>query len=953
MAHPTSSNLPLQVIDNDDPALAPQDVEIISETPNPYEVVENDDGSATVYLDEPEDGVISKDFDENLAELLEPSYLGTLGREMLDLVEEDLRAREKRDEIYEEGIRRTGLGNEAPGGASFQGASKVVHPMLAKGCVDFASRAIKELFPATGPCKTQIIGEQTEEKLDKAERKKTFMNWQSTTQVKENRAELEKLLSQVPLGGAQYKRWWWDPRLKRPRTEAVFIDNIVTPYGHADFYTSPRVAFRQMISRFTFEERVRNGLYRDVPYLAEATSMGDDTSKSQKATDRVVGSSGDDSLAYNQDGLRLVWQIEVTHEEPNDPLADGTAPYIMHVDASSSTVLGYFRNWEEGDEKFEKKQWMSEWPFIPWRDGPAVGLAHLIGSLSGAATGALRAILDSAHIANFPGAIALDGTGRSAGQSVTVQPTEIQTIKAPPNSDDIRKVVMPFPFPGPSPVLFQVMEWLTQQAEMVVATASEKIADAGNDMPVGTALALIEHGSVNFSAVHSRLHAALKRDLEILHRLNREHLEDEETIEELGELIVYRSDFEGPVDVIPVSDPNIFSEAQRYAQLQAIIQLKNDPAFAQYFKNDQLVARALKLLNVPDIEGIANLPKETKRLSPLDENYAISMQERPLKVYPEQDDLLHMKAHIQFATSPMFGANPLVASGVMPGLLQHCKEHLMALYRKHVKAAAHQAKLYARVMMGQEISDEEAQLHGAAFADMLLAKLLGPMVMPGMEKMQEIVQQIMQSQAPKPSPDIVLMEETKKAIAANDTAMRERVEMEKLKQKTQTEGGNLQDSELNRQSQERLASMATSIEFIRDQQKAGADMMKAEFNAQQQQSLLILQKILEAVTATGASPGNDPEGNPLPGQPPVVDPASLVTPQLLQMLQQTVVDSLTGNSNPLAGSIVGLSQQQMNLAQILQEQQRTNAAAFAQLAEGLNALNSRLPPPPQPQPGVQ
>jgi hypothetical protein len=920
-----------------------------------FEVIENPDGSATVVEKGPEEKEIG-DFDQNLAEVFDSAYLAQLGTKLKDLVDKDVEDRKKRDEQYSEGIRRTGLGNDAPGGAEFEGSSKAVHPMLAKGSVDFASRAIKELFPAGGPCKTQIIGEQTEEKLDRAERKKKYMNWQCTTQIQENRAELERLLSQVPLGGAQYKRWWWDPELKRPRTEAVFIDNVFIPYGQADFYTSPRVAFRQLISKDEFEKRVRTGLYREDTGLEKSGGglLGSsDLSKAQTASDKVEGVDDSNALVYNEDGLRLVWQIEINHDELEDPLADRPAPYIIHLDDSSSTILGYFRNWKEDDDRMRKIDWMTEWQFIPWRGGPAIGLAHLIGSLAAASTGALRAILDTAHIQNFPGAVKLAGA-RGAGESKQVSPTEISEIDAPTGVDDIRKVIMPFPFNGPSVVLFQVMEWLTQQAETVVATASEKIADASNNMPVGTALALIEHGSTNFSAVHARLHAALKRDLEIQHRLNADNMDDEETVEELGELVVRREDFMGPMDIIPVSDPNIFSEAQRYAQLQAIIQLKGDPSFTQYFKPDQLLARALKLLNVPDIEGIANLPKETKRLSPLEENYALAMQERPLKVYPDQDDLSHLKSHIQFATSPMFGANPLIASSVMPGMLQHCKEHLMALYRKHTKAATEQFLAEARAR-GIPIEDEEAQLYGAAFADKLLAETLGPMVMPGLEAMQKIVDEISKASAPQPDPTVAMQVNAQKEIEANKLALQKEIKMSEFNLKGMIEQSITSREEADRRSTEGLAQLATSVQLIRDQQTNGSKQMLAEFQAVHQTQLTVLTKVLDAAlgqmqqaqaaTVDEAKKNGNKTNVILPNG---LDLATDLLQPLLGSLQQTLAESISGmqsGSSPMTQMIIGLAQQQRNFEQILQEQAASTQQAFGVIAQGLAQISQQASQP--------
>lgn len=919
-----------------------------------FQVVENPDGSADVIEPEPPEERVPY-FSENLAEVFDENYLLTLGTELHEIIVKDVDDRKKRDLQYEDGIRRTGLGKDAPGGAEFEGASKAVHPMLAKGSVDFASRAVKELMPATGPCKTMIVGEQTQEKVDKAERKRKYMNWQCTTQIEEYRAELERVLSQVPLGGAQYKRWWWDDELRRARTEAVFIDNVFMPYGSSDFYTAPRIAFRQFITQQEYERRVRSGLYIDSPLAAVPSSIvSGEQSKSQAASDKVEGVDESNALIYNDDGLRIVWQVEILYDEEQDDLADRPAPYVIHIDDSSKMVLGYFRNWKENDDRMRKKHWMTEWPFIPWRGGPAIGLAHLIGTLAGASTGALRAILDSAHIATFPGAVKLSG-GRASGESVQISPTEIKEIDTPANVDDIRKLIMPFPFPGPSTVLFQIMEWLTQQAEMVVATASEKIADAGNNMPVGTALALIEQGSTNFSAVHMRLHGAMKRDLEILHRLNAENMADEETVEDLGELVVRREDFEGPMDIIPVSDPNIFSETQRYAQLQAVMQLKQDPAFAQYFKQDALLARFLKLLNVPDPDGIANIPREAKRLSPLEENYAAGMQERPLKVYPEQDDLMHMKSHIQFATSPMFGANPLIASGAMTSLLQHCKEHLMSLYKKHTRAATEQFMIEAR-LRGIQLEESEAQLYGASFTDQLLSGLLGEMVMPGLAKMQQIVTEIANSAAPKPDPNIVAQVQGQKEIEQLKLTSNEKVKGAELQWKQQLEAIQQQGEAADRAAQERLAQLSTSVELILQRQDAGAKQAMAEFQAQHDTQMTVVKEVLSAALTSmqqtqQATADSAKKTNVI--MPSGVNLAEDLLEPLMGQLSQTLqqgIQGISGDSSPMYAAVQGLAIQQQQFAANLQEQRDSMTKAFAIVAQVLAQIDSKVSPPQPPAP---
>lgn len=830
----------------------PEDLTEELELPPEFEVTEQDDGSALVF--EPGDAtpVEDEDFAGNLAETLPQGFLDSLGSEQAELIDSDRRSREQRDKQQAEGIRRTGLGSDAPGGAAFDNASTAVHPMLAKGCVDFASRAIKELFPAAGPCKTQIIGEADDAKVDKAERKKTYMNWQLLTEIGEQRAELERLLSQLPLGGSQYKRWWYDAAMRRNRTETVFIDDVFTPYGCSDFYTAYRVTHRQWVAKDEYEARIDAGLYCELNLPASAPGFADH-SESQNATDKVEGAE-EDTAAYNDEGLREIYMSYVDLAIEGDSYSEGhTAPYVLHIENDTQKVLGLYRNWAQDDDKLAKKHWMVEYTFIPWRGGPGVGLLHLIGSLSAGGTGALRALLDSAHIQNFPGGLKLKG-GRTAGQSIQVNATELAEIDAPAGVDDIRKMVMPFPFAGPSPVLFNLLEWLTQQAEGVISTASEAISKAGQDMPVGTALALIEHGSTNFSAIHARCHASFKKELEILHRLNAEHITDSSVIAELGSLVVSRQDFQGPMDVIPVSDPNIFSEAQRYAQLQAVMQLATNQSFTPFFKADRLLQRALRLLQIASPEDLANLPKDPKRLGALDENYRVcSPEPGPLKVYNEQDDVAHMETHLNFLVSPMFGSNPLIGPQAFAGLMGHIKDHMMSFYKKHTRGAADALEMLAPAT-GQSLTRAQAEAKGAAFADQVMAQLLSPMIMPALQAAQQAAQQF----APKPQVDPAVQAQIagQQAIAQANNAATMELEKNKALQRAQDEdkerafkaaeadkdraNKNAKDAEelrfktwleqFKQESNDRATTMATTIE------KQAQDLQKllTEFNAAQQ-----------------------------------------------------------------------------------------------------------------------
>ncbi len=643
------------------------------------EVEDTEDGGAIVRFGEEESPASESEFYVNLAETMPEADMDSVAQDLIGQISKDKEARSKRDEQYEEGLRRTGLGDDAPGGASFQGASKVVHPMLTEVCVDFSARAVKELFPPDGPAKDYIFGEVTAEKVAKADRKTKYLNWQLTQQMPEFRSELEQLLTQVPLGGAQYLKLSWDANKKRPTPLFIAIDDIYLPFAATNFYSAERKTHVQYVTEIEYLQRVRSGMYRDVDL--PVASVEPDYSKSETANNKIEGR---DSNAYNDDGLRTIFEIYVISDLEEEY---GLAPYIISVDKITGKVLSIYRNWREDDETMEEMQWIIEFPFIPWRGAYPIGIPQMIGGISAAATGALRALLDSAHIANFPGMLKLKG-GREGGQSERIDPTEVKEIEGGAFSDDIRKIAMPIPFNQPSQTLMALLGFLVEAGKGVVRTTLEDISDNQGNMPVGTQLARIEQGMAVFSAIHARLHDAMGRTLKVLHRLNQMYLEDEEVKSETGELLVKRSDFEGPMDVVPVSDPNIFSEAQRFAQVQAIAQ--RALALPQVYDIRKVEERILKQLRVPNSKELL-LPAPTpKELNAVNENVAATLG-RPVSAFPEQDHLAHLQVHLDYLTSPVLGSSMLSAGTFIPTMLNHIKEHIALWYATHVFEVASSA----------------------------------------------------------------------------------------------------------------------------------------------------------------------------------------------------------------------------------------------------------------------
>jgi hypothetical protein len=703
------------------------------------EIVELEDGSVVVNYKEKQSPRKNPEFYENLAESFDEGTLQALATEYLDLIDADKESRSQRDKQYEEGLRRTGLGKDAPGGATFDGASKVVHPVMAEACVDFAASTAKELLPPDGLVKSNIKGEADRIKEETADRKVNFLNWQLTEQVPEYRDEMEQLLTQLPLGGSQFLKWRWDEEQKRPICEWVAIDNILLPYASTNFYTAQRVTEVQDITEDTFLQRVEAGIYIDIDSEYTSDAPLNDQTQSEKANNKIEGK---DMPSKNIDGLRRVYEITCFMRLDEDDKTKGQrAPYILMIDETTSKVLGLYRNWEANDEKFEKLDWYVEFKFIPWRGAYAIGLPHLIGGLSAALTGALRALLDAAHINNSQTLLKLKG-GRIGGQSDRIEPTQVVEIEGAPGVDDVRKIAMPMPFNQPSSVLFNLLGWLTDAAKGVVTTAEEKIGEANNNMPVGTAQALIEQGAKVFSSIHARLHRSQAKSLSIISRINHWYLEEMDN--QSGEEIRVR-DFAYNSDVRPVSDPNIFSETQRLAQNQAILQMAAS-APPGMFDIRSAYRRVLNQLKVPNIDEILPNPLGAKESNPALENVSMTMG-RPAAAYPDQDHISHIKIHLEYAANPAYGGNPVIGPSYAPLALEHIKQHLTLHYLQSMRSYVAQAQGGRDTLeLNQEKPLDLESQQALALASQMVGQDAQTTLQPYIQQIQELAGKVQQAQ---------------------------------------------------------------------------------------------------------------------------------------------------------------------------------------------------------------
>ena len=712
------------------------------------EVTDLDDGGAIIRVGEEVDEEQTEEWFDNIVEQFEEPELNKLSVRLLEDIERDKESRKKRDQQYEEAIKRTGLGKEAPGGADFDGSSKAVHPMLTQACVDYAARAIRELMPPNGPVRTYVPGDRpTVDRIEKADRVKEYMNWQFKFQMPDFRTELEQLLTQLPLGGSQYLRLVYDAKKKRPCPVFVPVDDVYLPFAASNFYTAERTTYCEHITKYEFEQRVKSGMYRDIGEIV--TPQIPQPTKSEAATEKIEGK--ETYSGYNEDGLRDEFEVTCFCE-----LEEGieSAPYRITIDSAARKIVAVNRNWEEEDETYNSLYWMVEFPFVPWRGAYSIGLGQMIGSLSGAATGALRALLDSAHINNLPTLLRLKGANFS-GQSKELNVAEVTEIEGGIASDDIRKLIMPVPFNPPSPVLFQLLGFCVDAGQSVVRTTFENIAEQNTNMPVGTTLALIEEGMKVMSAIHLRTYHAMDYVIRLLHRIDRMYVTEDDMMDDIGEVLAQRADFVLPLDVVPTADPEVFSDVQRLAQLQIVSE--RAAAMPQIYNLRKVEERLLERTKIPNPDELLIPMPEPEQMNAVNENAAMSLG-RPTAAFPEQDHLAHLQVHLDFMQSPVLGGLPIIAPGFLPMVLEHIKEHLVLWYVNEnfsiLKMAMEREDDQMKAMLEQQDPETRAELDKTLAA---ISQKIMPRAQQVLSGIPPIVQQGIEAmQATQPKPEIPL-----------------------------------------------------------------------------------------------------------------------------------------------------------------------------------------------------
>ena len=615
-------------------------------------------------------------FDENLAEELDPQDSSATADSLVSLYESDREARSEWEQRYKSGLKTLdpdgGL-EEGEDQRATRGLSVVVHPLIAEAATQFNARAVAELYPSGGPVKTIIIGDPDEETEEQARRVKDFMNYQITQEMPEYFPDLDQMLFSLPLVGQAFKKVWWDANIERQCSKFVKAEDFVVSPESTDLYTSLRYTHVIRMPRNDYNRYVEAGWYLPTEY------SGDSFDPSGEVTSEIEGVNA--AGANQTDEVMSLLEMHVYENFEDEDEEDSVGlPYVVTIDYDSQKIVSIRRNWQEDDEKKLRRNWFVSYKFLPGLGFYGFGLYHVIGGLGKAATGSLRALLDSAAFANMQGGFKLKG--RVSGGEIDINPGEFVDLDA--TVDDVNKAIMPLPFKEPSGTLFQLLGQITDLGRRFASTADLNVGDVNPNAPVGSTVALIEQGSKAFSAIHKRLHHSQGQEFKLLAQLNAENLPESFEFSVAGSSeTIYAADFDNRIDIVPVSDPNIFSTAQRIAQAQAILEMaRSAPQLHDVY---EAYKRMYEAIRIPNIDEILKKPKEAPRLDPIDENMSI-LYGKPIRAFPEQDHESHIAVHVQFISDPSLAGNP-GAKALQPVLIAHIAEHVALLYRSRMEAS--------------------------------------------------------------------------------------------------------------------------------------------------------------------------------------------------------------------------------------------------------------------------
>ena len=645
-------------------------------------VEELPDGNVLVGDPETEEQPQDSKFEENIALDLSEAVLNNTASELINFYETDRAGRQEWEQRYKDGLKTLDIdGNvvDDDENRAVRGLSQVVHPIIAEAATQFQARAIQELYPAGGPVRTIIVGEADDELEEQATRVKEYMNYQIVEEMPEFFPDLDKMLFHLPLVGQTFKKVWYDPSMDRLTARFVQAEDFVVSPDSTDLRTSPRYTQIIKLSRNDYNRFVKAGYYEPLGPNEGGADIEESSTVESIEGISAFGAEQDDKTVVLLE-MHTYYMFDGIDDADSSDIDAVALPYVITMEQESQTVVSIRRNWHEDDENQEKREWFVEYKFLPGLGFYGFGLYHIIGGLGKVATGSLRALLDSAAFANMQGGFKLKG--RVPGGEMDIAPGEFIDLDAV--VDDVKKAIMPLPFKEPSGTLFQLLGFVVDAAQRFAAIADLNVGEANNNAPVGTTIALIEQGSRIFSAIHKRLHNSQAKEFRLMMELDSLHLPDEMKFASSGAAsVIYRADFDDRLDVIPVSDPNVFSSTQRIAQAQAVLQMaQSAPELHDMY---EAYKRMYEALRIQGIEEVLKEPNEAARIDPVDENVSVLIG-KPIRAFPDQNHEAHIAVHLQFMNDPSLAGNP-AAQQLVPVLISHIAEHVALLYRLRMQKA--------------------------------------------------------------------------------------------------------------------------------------------------------------------------------------------------------------------------------------------------------------------------
>jgi len=645
---------------------APLTVEIEQPDMPDVEIILEDDGGATIELSQQEDNEIG--FYGNLAEVIDDGELSHISIELMSMFEADKSGRGDWEQMYSKGLDLLGLKLEERT-KPFRGAAGAVHPMLTEAIVQFQSQAMKELMPAGGPVRTQVVGKETLDKAQQASRVQDFMNYQITTVMKEYTPEFDQLLFYTGYGGSAFKKVYYDEQLERMVSKLCLPDDVYIPYwGSSVMSQCSRITHRIAMDSNEFRKRVVAGQYLDVN--VSSYGVPSDASQIRYSVDKqtgVVESGSPEELFL----LEFQVTLDIPGFEDLDEDGEPTEiklPYVVTLDESSGRVISVRRNWEEGDSRCARREYFVHYVLVEGLGAYGLGFVHLIGGLSKTATAALRQLLDAGTLANLPAGFKAKGA-RIADDDQPIQPGEWRDIDA--GGAELTSSLLPLPYKEPSQTLFQLLGFTVEAGKRLASTADMQVGDGNQNAAVGTTIALLERGSMVMSAIHKRMHYAQKMEFEMLARGFGEYLPEEYPYDVPGaSRSIKKQDFGKMVAVLPVADPNVFSTAQRITLAQTQLQLAQTAP--QMHNMYEAYYRVYAALNVRDIDGILRPQNTQLPKDPASENADV-LDGMELKAFAGQQHDAHIVSHLIMGLSPILGAIPIASATLQKHVFEHVR----------------------------------------------------------------------------------------------------------------------------------------------------------------------------------------------------------------------------------------------------------------------------------------